>query len=208
VMSYQRRVRLLEWARARGAAIIEDDYDSEFRFEGRPLESLQSMDPAAVIYVGTFSKSLFPVVRVGFIVSPPPLRSALAAAKHLTDWQSPLLAQAAVAAFIKDGHYARHVRKVRRLYSERRTRLIDEIQRSLSGWLSILPSGTGLHLAATLKQDLSAGAVAAAALAAGVRVFPMPNGIAFGIGTIEASQIRVAVEKLRNVFGAVRSSNH
>jgi len=204
VMSYPRRVGLLEWARSRGAAIIEDDYDSEFRFEGRPLESLQSMDPTAVIYVGTFSKSLFPGLRVGFMVSPQPLRAALLAAKHLTDWHSPVLPQAAVATFISDGHFARHIRKVRRLYSDRRNRLVAEVQRSLSDWLTILPSGTGLHLAATLKQDLSADAVAAAALAAGVRLFPMPGGIAFGVGTIEASQIRSATEKLHDVFRALR----
>lgn len=200
VMSYPRRAGLLDWARRHGAAIVEDDYDSEFRFAGRPVESLQSMDPTAVIYVGTFSKSLFPGLRVGFTVSPQPLRAALATAKHLTDWHSPLLPQAAVAAFISEGHFGRHIRKVRRLYSERRDRLIAEVQRSLSDWLAILPSDTGLHVSATLKQPVSAGAVATAALAAGVRVFPMPDGIAFGIGTIEASQIRRATEKLREVF--------
>jgi len=208
VMSYPRRVSLLEWARSRGAAIVEDDYDSEFRFEGRPLEALQSMDPSTVIYVGTFSKSLFPGLRVGFTVSPQPLRSALVSAKHLTDWHSPLLAQAAVATFIGNGHFARHIRKVRRLYSDRRNQLIAEIQRSFSDWLAILPSGTGLHMAATLKQNVTADAVATAALAAGIRVFPIPDGIAFGIGTIEASQIRGAMEKLRVVFGELRRETY
>jgi DNA-binding transcriptional MocR family regulator len=131
---------------------------------------------------------LFPGLRVGFTVSPQPLRSALVSAKHLTDWHSPLLAQAAVATFIGNGHFARHIRKVRRLYSDRRNQLIAEIQRSFSDWLAILPSGTGLHMAATLKQNVTADAVATAALAAGIRVFPIPDGIAFGIGTIEASQ--------------------
>jgi GntR family transcriptional regulator/MocR family aminotransferase len=204
LMSYPRRAGLLEWARSRGAAIIEDDYDSEFRFEGRPLESLQSMDPTVVIYVGTFSKSLFPGLRVGFTVAPEPLRSALVAAKHLADWHSPLLPQAAVATFISDGHFARHIRKVRRLYSDRRNRLFEEVQRSLSIWLDVLPSGTGLHVSATLKQDVSSEAVAEAALASGVRVFPMPQGIVFGIGAIEASQIKIATEKLRDVFRALR----
>jgi GntR family transcriptional regulator/MocR family aminotransferase len=205
VMSYSRRVALLEWARSRGAAIVEDDYDSEFRFEGRPLESLQSMDPEAAIYVGTFSKSLFPGLRIGFMVPPQPLRATLVTAKHLTDWHSPLLPQAAVAAFISDGHFGRHIRKVRRLYSDRRNRLIGELQRCLSDSLAILPSGTGLHLAATLKQQVPADALAAAALSAGIRLFPMPEGIAFGIGTIDVSQIRGAIEKLRDVLRTLRS---
>jgi GntR family transcriptional regulator/MocR family aminotransferase len=202
-MSYSRRVALLDWARTSGAAIIEDDYDSEFRFEGRPLESLQSMAPEAVIYVGTFSKSLFPDLRVGFIVSPQSLRAALITAKHLNDWHSPLLLQAAVAAFISDGHFGRHIRRVRRLYSERRNRLIAELQRSLSDSLAILPSGIGLHLAATLKQSIPSDALAAA-FAAGIRLFPMPGGVVFGIGTIEASQIRAAIEKLRHVLRTPR----
>jgi len=204
IMSYSRRVALLDWARRHGAAIVEDDYDSEFRFEGRPLESLQSMDPAAVIYVGTFSKSLFPGLRVGFMVSPQALRAALVSAKHLTDWHSPQLSQAAVAHFISDGHFGRHIRRVRRLYSDRRNRLIAELQRNLSDSLAILPSSTGLHLAATLKKPLRGDAVAAAALAAGIRLFPMPGGIVFGIGTIDASQVRAAIEKLRDVLRTLR----
>ena len=126
------------------------------------------------------------------------------AAKHLADWHSPLLPQAAVATFISDGHFGRHIRRVRRLYSDRRNRLFEEVQRSLSIWLDVLPSGTGLHVSATLKQDVSSEAVAEAALASGVRVFPMPQGIVFGIGAIEASQIKIATEKLRDVFRALR----
>jgi GntR family transcriptional regulator/MocR family aminotransferase len=109
-----------------------------------------------------------------------------------------------VAAFISDGHFGRHIRKMRRLYTDRRNCLIAELQRNLSDSLAILPSGTGLHLAATLKQRVPADAVAAAALAAGIRLFPMPEGIAFGIGTIDASQIRAAIEKLRDVLRTLR----
>jgi GntR family transcriptional regulator/MocR family aminotransferase len=199
VMSYERRVQLLEWARKRGAAIIEDDYDSEFRFDGRLLEALQSIDPSVVIYIGTFSKSLFPGIRLGFAISPQPLRQPLVVAKQLTDWHSPLVTQATAAAFISEGHYMRHVRKVRRVYAERRTRLMTEVDAHLVDWLEMLPSSTGLHFAATFRHGDNAEAFADAALSAGVRMIPMPNGLTFGIGSIEVPQIKEAIKIVRGV---------
>jgi GntR family transcriptional regulator/MocR family aminotransferase len=205
VMSFERRVRLLEWARKRGAAIIEDDYDSEFRFDGRPLESLQSVDPSVVIYVGTFSKSLFPGIRIGFVVAPQPLRPALTVAKQLSDWHSPFWTQATAAAFIAEGHYRRHIRRMRRVYSERRTRLLAELQRALSDHLEVLPSETGLHVAARLKGPIDPDTIANAALTAGVGLLPMPGGLTFGIGPIETADIPQAIGILRDT---IRSHAH
>ncbi|WP_199349602.1 PLP-dependent aminotransferase family protein [Nostoc flagelliforme] len=111
-MSLPRRLALLEWATQHGAAIIEDDYDSEFRFAGRPLESLQNLDRTGrVLYVGTFSKVMFPEIRLGFIVAPELIQQALVVAKQLSDLHSPLLAQATLAKFIQDGYLAKHIRK-------------------------------------------------------------------------------------------------
>lgn len=200
VMSFERRAQLLEWARARGAAIIEDDYDSEFRFEGRSLESLQSLDPSLVIYVGTFSKSMFPGVRLGFAIAPPSLQSALVAAKQLTDWNSSFVNQAALAAFIDEGYYLRHIKRARRLYLARRTRLIAEIDRTLSDWLEIQPSGTGLHFAARFLQLTDADAIAKSALARDVRIVAMPDGLIFGLGAIATERIPAGVAQLRSVL--------
>jgi GntR family transcriptional regulator/MocR family aminotransferase len=203
-MSYARRLALLEWARARGAAIVEDDYDSEFRFDGRPVESLQGMDPSAVIYVGTFSKSLFPALRLGFVVAPAGLTAAMIAARQLADWHSPLLSQAATAAFLTNGHFARHIRKMRSLYADRRERLLLEVERGGGSGLEVIPSSTGLHVAARLKRPLSSAAVVAAASDAGIRIHAMPDGITFGLGAIDASAIKTAVDKLRKVLRTMR----
>jgi GntR family transcriptional regulator/MocR family aminotransferase len=119
-MSMRRRVALLEFARRRNAVVIEDDYDGEFRFGGRPLDALQSLDRSdSVFYVGTFSKSLFPGIRLGFVVAPPWARAALVAAKRCTDVHCPVIDQDTLAAFIAEGHMARHVRKVRPIYAAR-----------------------------------------------------------------------------------------
>jgi GntR family transcriptional regulator/MocR family aminotransferase len=194
-MSLTRRLALLEWAAKRGAAVIEDDYDSEFRFEARPLDSLQSLDrQGVVLYVGTFSKVLFPGVRIGFIVAPEPVRHALVAARQLTDWHGPLLTQATLARFIDDGHLARYIRKMRRIYAERR----QELMRCLrAASLDLWPSVAGLHIAAGLKRGLSGDVVAESASSLGVGVKPLgEHGLALGYGAIETSQIHEGVRRL------------
>src|SRR6266403_567106 len=117
-LSLPRRLALLDWAERNNAGIIEDDYDSEFRFEGRPLEPLQTLDTSGrVIYVGSFSKSLLPALRLGFLVTPPCCTLAVQKAKYVTDWHTSMLAQAALARFIEDGGFARHIRKISRVYN-------------------------------------------------------------------------------------------
>ena len=111
-MSNERRIALLQWAERRNSVIIEDDYDSEFRFGGRPLETLQAADRnGRVIYVGSFSKSLLPALRLGFLIAPPSLREPLRAAAHAASWFAQWPAQAALATYIDEGHLARHIRK-------------------------------------------------------------------------------------------------
>jgi GntR family transcriptional regulator/MocR family aminotransferase len=197
-MSLSRRLALLEWAARRGAAVIEDDYDSEFRFEARPLDSLQSLDrQGVVLYVGTFSKVLFPGLRIGFIVAPKPIRHALVVARQLTDWHGPLLIQATLAKFIHEGHLARHIRKMRRIYAERRQELIRCLQTSLAGSLDLWPNVAGLHIAASLKCGLSGDAVAESAMSAGVGVGSLGKyGLALGYSLIDTGQIREGIRLL------------
>jgi GntR family transcriptional regulator / MocR family aminotransferase len=206
-MSLRRRLALLEWAETNGAALIEDDYDSEFRFSARPLDSLQSLDRhRVVLYVGTFSKVLFPGVRVGFVVTPQPVRDALVAARQLTDWHGPLLIQATLARFIHEGHLARHIRKMRRIYEERRQLLLDCLQTELSDWLKVWPSFAGLHIAVASRRRFSAEAVTQSAEHLGVRVQSLgEHGLALGYGAIEIDQIEEGIRLLKQAITATSS---
>jgi GntR family transcriptional regulator/MocR family aminotransferase len=157
-LSMERRKALLELARRRGAAIIEDDYDGEFRYGGRPIDALQTLDSEqCVFYVGTFSKSLFPALRLGYVVTPPWARHALIAAKQDSDWHCAVLPQDTLASFIAEGHLARHVRKMRRIYGERREVMLEAVWRHLEGRLEVLQSEGGLHIACTLNGVRRAG---------------------------------------------------
>lgn len=207
VLSTERRVALLEFARRHGAVVIEDDYDGEFRFSGRPLDALQTLDrDECVFYVGTFSKSLFPAIRVGFIVAPPWARAALIAAKQGAEGPHSVVAQEALADFIGDGHLARHVRKMRRIYAERRDTLLDGLRQI--PWLEPVPSAAGLHLAAFTQPALDADALEARARGQGVgirsiRSFylgkPGRGGLGFGLGPISVQEIEAALPILRRL---------
>ncbi|GER91925.1 hypothetical protein KDW_60870 [Dictyobacter vulcani] len=132
-MSLGRRLELLEWSREAQSWIVEDDYDSEYRFSGRPLQALQGLDRnGRVIYIGTFSKVLFPSLRLGYLIIPPALLPAFMAARRLIDVHTPLLEQLALTDFITEGHFARHLRKMRLLYLERRNTLVAALSRSLA----------------------------------------------------------------------------
>jgi GntR family transcriptional regulator / MocR family aminotransferase len=210
IMSLGRRAALLDFARRRNAVVLEDDYDGEFCFAGRPLDALQTLDRAeTVFYVGTFSKSLFPALRLGFVVAPPWARPALVAAKRLVDWHSPVLAQDTLAAFIAEGHLARHVRKMRKLYGERRAILRDALARHCGGRLLVLPGEAGLHLATQLTGRLTASEAAARAATASVGVTSLAGygtgkaarfGLAFGYGMIRAELIEEGIRALARVL--------
>jgi GntR family transcriptional regulator/MocR family aminotransferase len=204
-LSPRRRAALLDFARTRRAVIIEDDYDGEFRYDGRPLDALQTLDRAgSVFYIGTFSKSLFPALRLGFVVAPPWARPALIAAKQICDWHAPVLAQDTLAAFIAEGHLARHVRKMRRVFAERRATMLRAIERHAGGSLAAIPSSAGLHLAARLRgaraRDVVAkarvGGVVIDALETFAMLKPAPNGLVLGYGMIEPARIDEAVRRI------------
>ena len=210
VLSARRRTALIDWCAQHGSVVVEDDYDSEFRFADRPLDALQTLDRAqSVFYVGTFSKSLLPELRLGYIVAPRWALAALIAAKQIADGQCSALTQATVALLIREGHLARHVRRMQRLYARRRAVLIDGLQSSCREWLEILPSVAGLHVAARLKAGREEAHVLAQALAAGVGVKslrsyytakPSVRGLIFGYGNIAERDIVEGIKRLRSLM--------
>ncbi len=156
VMSLRRRLALIEWARRRQAWILEDDYDSEYRYAGRPLAALQGLDPTGrVIYVGSFSKVLFPTLRLGYLVVPPDLVEHFIRARRVLDDHAAMLAQPVLARFIDDGHFAAHVRRMRRLYAARQEALLDTAKRHLAGLLEVGADEAGMHLIAWPGADLA-----------------------------------------------------
>jgi len=210
-MSASRRAQLLAFARIHRACVIEDDYDGEFRFGGRALDALQTLDrDAGVFYVGTFSKSLFPALRLGYIVAPAWARTALIAAKHIADWHSPEVEQDTLAAFIAEGHLARHVRKMRRVYAARRELLQHVLQRDFARWLEPLPSIAGLHFAMRTAAGLNIDRLVERARREEVGVQslrgfyagrpPRNPGIAFGYGAIDAASIEEGLARLHRAF--------
>lgn len=209
-MSIERRAALLALAAARGAVVIEDDYDSEFRFGGRPLDALQTLDRAgSVLYVGTFSKSLAPALRTGFVVAPPWARGALIAARRLADTHHPTVLQDALALLIAEGHLARHVRRMRRVYERRRELLLAGLGRDFDRWLEPVASAAGLHVTAWLLGRTDADALAARARQAdvGVRSLagfyhgkPRRPGLVFGYGATPEADVRAGLERLRTVW--------
>jgi GntR family transcriptional regulator / MocR family aminotransferase len=217
VMSLSRRLALIEWAASRGIAVIEDDYDSEFRFEGRSLESLQNLDlHGVVLYVGTFSKILFPAIRLGFIVAPKPLLAALSMAKCITDGHSSLLKQAALAKFIQQGHLGRHVRRMRRLYSNRRALLLAGIKKTLSPWLVPISSSAGLHVSAYAVPDLDDLQLTRLAKRSDVGVRPLSpffknadsrHGLVLGYGATNLQDIEEGLRRLASILQKTGSAH-
>lgn len=181
VMSAPRRLALLAWARRASAWVVEDDYDSEFRYTGRPLPCLQGLEEerrapgeqARVLYVGTFSKSLAPGLRLGYLIVPEGLVDAMRAVRAATDRHSSTLEQGVLADFLGEGHYARHVRRVRALYAERQGALLAAAGDALGDRISITPDAAGLHLVGWLPPAVRDTAVARAALAEGVEAAPL-----------------------------------
>ncbi len=218
-MSPARRAALLAWARRQGAVVIEDDYDSEFRFRDahrdagadRPLQPMHSIDRShSVVYLGTFSKTMFPALRLGFLIAPPSLRSALRKAKQLTDWHTDVISQAALAHFIDDGLLARHIRRAARHYAARRERILAWV-RSQAGRLDALPSSAGLHLTALLAggADVDVPGAVRRAAASGVLIRPVApfhvdtpahDGFMLGYGAISLERIDAGLRALQDAL--------
>jgi len=209
-MSARRRAALLDFAATRGAVVVEDDYDGEFRFGGRPLDALQTLDrDACVFYVGTFSKSLFPSIRLGYVVAPPWAQRALIAAKRDADWHSPVIEQDTLAAFIAEGHMARHVRRMRAVYAARRETLLRLLTDAFGQWIEPIPSIAGLHLSAFASRSADVPALIDVARRHDVGVFalrglyigtPARHGFAFGYGAIDERSIGEAFTRLRKAW--------
>ena len=209
-MSMRRRTALLEFAQARNAVVIEDDYDGEFRFGGRPLDALQSLDRTeSVFYIGTFSKSLFPGIRLGFVVAPPWAQRALVAAKFCADMHCAVIEQDTLAAFIAEGHMARHVRKMREVYGARLRLLLACLRNDFSRWLEPIPSVAGLHVAALATSAMDMDAIAERARELDVGVYTLRQfyfggrtkpGLVFGYGAIEERDIVEGLSRLRRAW--------
>ncbi|RTG35997.1 PLP-dependent aminotransferase family protein, partial [Serratia marcescens] len=163
-LSLARRMALLDWAQQRGAWILEDDYDSEFRYHGRPLPPLKSLDvQGRVLYAGTFSKTLFPALRMAYLVVPAGLTAAFARSSRLRGCGCPPLLQASVADFIRQGHFYRHLKRMRPLYRQRREWLTQALERQLGAWLTVVPQQGGIQLLARLHHGLADAPLAAKA---------------------------------------------
>ncbi len=169
VLSLARRLALIAWADRAGALVLEDDYDSEYRYSDRPIPALQGLDRhGRVLYVGTFSKVLFPGLRLGYLIVPTALVGLVSRAKWLTDRHAPLLEQAVLADFIREGHLGRHVRRMRTLYAARRACLIQALARHLGDRVRFLGGQSGMHLLISLESGLPDCEVLARATAEGV----------------------------------------
>jgi GntR family transcriptional regulator/MocR family aminotransferase len=173
VMSLPRRLALLRWARARQALVLEDDYDSEFRYSGRPVEALQGLDNSGtVVYIGTFSKVLFPSLRMGYLVLPLTLVEAVSAAKWLSDRYTATLEQQVLADFFAEGHFERHLRAMRLVYQARHDAFLEGLRRELGDLILPPEAGTGLHTLVTLQAPLPMDELVANAERVGVGIYP------------------------------------
>ncbi|NRR30804.1 PLP-dependent aminotransferase family protein [Oxalobacteraceae bacterium] len=209
-MSAARRAALLERARAIGAIIVEDDYDSAFRYEGRPTDSLQSMDRHGIVaYVGTFSKVMMPELRIGYAVLPDAILNATLNVKHLCDWHTATLHQYALAKFIDDGYLHKHVRRCHALYASRRERLHSLIAGPLKPWFELVPATAGFHLTVLCKAPLDMDLLLRLARRADVGLYPLSNfyagpalrqGLVLGYGAIETLDIELALLRVRDIL--------
>jgi GntR family transcriptional regulator/MocR family aminotransferase len=205
-MSLPRRLALLEWASRAGAWVLEDDYDSEYRYAGRPLAALQGLDSEGrVIYLGTFSKVLFPALRLGYMVVPADLVEAFVAARALSDRHSPSLDQATLADFIADGHFARHIRRMRALYEERQAILVAAAVRELEGLLDVRAAEAGMHLVGWLPEGIDDVCASRQAAAHGVEAPPLSlyslaplrrGGLLLGYTAVGEKEILEGVRRL------------
>jgi GntR family transcriptional regulator / MocR family aminotransferase len=205
-MSLRRRLALVDWADRTGAWILEDDYDSEYRYAGPPLAALQGLDQAGrVLYLGTFSKVFSPGLRLAYCVAPPDLVEAVVAARFQSDRHPPSVNQAVLADFIGEGHFARHIRRTRALYAERQATLLEAVRRTLGGRLEVSPAAAGLHVLGWLPQGGDDGAASRAAAGHGVEAAPLSafrirpggrGGLVLGYAGFTEREIRDGVHRL------------
>jgi GntR family transcriptional regulator/MocR family aminotransferase len=209
-MSLGRRLALLEWAARTPAWVVEDDYDSEFRYTGRPLAALQGLDRGGrVIYTGTFNKVLFPALRLAYMVVPDGLVDPFAAARTIVDGHSPSFMQAVLADFIAGGYLASHIRRMRGLYQERREALLDAIAGRLGGRIVMKASDTGLHATGWLADGVDDRALSRRAAARGLDLPPLSRyylgrrprpGLLFNYAAVPPADIRRGIDLLATLL--------
>lgn len=212
-MSMPRRRELLRWAERHDAAVIEDDYDTEFRYVDRPLEPLQALDAdGRVVYVGSFSKSFSPSIRLGFAVVPKPLAGPVAALRQLIDWHPPIAMQTALAGFIDDGLLDKHIRRNRRVYAERHHILTEALSGSLAEHLTPFAAHAGLHITAGLRRGLREHEVLQTAARHGMVISglsdcfhtaPAESGLLVGFGAVSTTGLPTALRMLDRVLAGL-----
>ena len=213
-MSAARRLALLDWAARQGAWVLEDDYDSEYRYVSRPLGALQGMDARdRVLYIGTFSKVLFPSLRVGYLVVPPSLWDVFLEAREALDVFSPTLYQLALADFLHEGHFARHLRRMRGIYLRRREALLDGLARHCGGTLTVHNADAGLHVATMLPDDVDDAVVIRRMAARGLTAMALStcyigdtrrSGLLLGFGGADEQTLIAATRALGDVLRSRR----
>jgi GntR family transcriptional regulator/MocR family aminotransferase len=208
-MSATRRLQLLDWAEASRSWIIEDDYDSEYRYENMPIASLQGLDRnSRVVYIGTFSKVLFPSLRLGYVVIPPDLVERFLSVRVAIDIGPPAFFQAVLADFIREGHFSRHIRRMRLLYGERQMKLMESLGRELGSRVEVMGGRAGMHLAVTVKGICDRD-IAERATRHNLWLVPLSSsyagnapkqGFILGFGSAAVEQIPKAVRTLRTLL--------
>lgn len=209
-MSAPRRLELLDWAEQTGAWILEDDYDSEYRYEAQPIASLQGLDRhARVIYIGTFSKTLFPALRLGYLIVPADLAERFTAARRAIDLGPPDLYQAVLTDFLQDGHFARHIRKTRMIYRERRSALVGALHAEFGSRVKIHGEEAGMHLVVAFHPEIADRQVALRAAEQKFWLWPLSTayiskraarGFILGFGSTKTSDLPNAVRRLRKLL--------
>ena len=210
-MSLARRLELLEWARSNRAWVLEDDYDSEYRYAGKPLSALQGLDDTGrVIYVGTFSKVLFPALRLGYVILPDALIDPFLALRSVLDDAPALALQPVLAAFMEEGHFAAHVRRTRALYEERQQQFLSATSRYGGGLLAAQPDQAGMHMVVDLEAGLRDRDAAQRADAAGLSApalsgyffdKPSSEGLVLGYTAYDAGEIDQGMQRLVRALG-------
>jgi GntR family transcriptional regulator / MocR family aminotransferase len=217
-MTLARRLELLEWARSSGALIFEDDYDSEYRYSGRPVPALQGLDTSgSVVFFGTFNKVLFPSLRIAYVVLPRDLIPYVAASIHTTRRHAPVLDQAILSDFMTEGHFARHLRRMRKVYAERHAVLLERAEKHLAGLLDVSPIEAGLQTIGWLPEGIDSDEAARAASANGIDVTPLSrfrrtartrDGLQLGFASVDPKEIRRGVRELAKALESLMGRAH